>query len=232
MLKRPPGGLRNVISTLNFLDWQRDNEVFNYMAAEGGWSVTLTGVDEPIQLRGGQVSAHYFDIFGVTAAHGRTFLPGEDQLGNDRVVVLTHALWTSRFGADPSLLDQTILLNGEPHTVVGVLPAGSAFGRGFRQIWRPLAFQPSNMTRNFHWLSSIAQLNDGVSLDQAQANLDTIAARLEAEFQESNKGWGAVVERAESSLLRQSQRPYQRRTTHAAAGGHRGGPRRRTRPGG
>jgi hypothetical protein len=137
VLERPPGGLRNVISTLNFLDWQRDNEVFNYMAAEGGWSVTLTGVDEPIQLRGGQVSAHYFDIFGVTAAHGRTFLPGEDQLGNDRVVVLTHALWTSRFGADPSLLEQTILLNGEPHTVVGVLPAGSAFDRGFRQIWRP-----------------------------------------------------------------------------------------------
>ncbi len=112
-----------------------------------------------------------------------------------------------------------------------MLPAGSAFDRGFRQIWRPLAFHPSNMTRDFHWLSSIAQPNDGVSLDQAQANLDTIATRLEAEFPKSNKGWGAVVERAESGLLRQSQRPYQRRTTHAAAGGHRGGPRRRSRPG-
>src|SRR5215510_14087740 len=81
VLEKPPGGGRNGISTLNFLDWQRDNTVFEYMAAQTGGSVTLTGVSEPVQLRGSRVSAHYFDIFGIKAGLGRTFTADEDQLG-------------------------------------------------------------------------------------------------------------------------------------------------------
>jgi hypothetical protein len=97
--EKPPGSERNVISTLNFLDWKRQNTVFTAMAAETGGSVTLTGTDVPVQLQGSRVSAGFFDIFGVKPALGRTFAPDEDQLGKNQVVVLSHKLWESRFGA-------------------------------------------------------------------------------------------------------------------------------------
>jgi len=148
VLERPPRGERNGISTLNFLDWQKDNSIFDFMAAQTGGPATLTGVSEPVQLRGARVSSSYFEIFGIKAALGRTFLPDADQLGKDRVVILSHALWISQFGGNPSIINRTILLDNEPHTVIGGLPAGSAFDRAFNQLWRPLAFEPSNMTRN------------------------------------------------------------------------------------
>ena len=138
VLEKPPRGERNGISTLNFLDWQRDNTVFEYMAAQTGDTITLTGSGDPVQLRGGRVSAHYFDIFKITAALGRTFAPDEDQRGKDHVVILSHVLWESQFGADPRLIGRMIHLDGEPYTVMGVLPAGSAFDRAYNQIWRPL----------------------------------------------------------------------------------------------
>jgi putative ABC transport system permease protein len=195
VLERPPRGERNGISTLNFLDWQKDNSVFDFMAAQTGGQATLTGAGEPVQLRGGRVSSSYFEIFKIKAALGRTFLPDEDQLGKDRVVILSHALWVTQFGGDPSIVNRTILLDNEAHTVIGVLPAGSAFDRAFNQLWRPLAFEPSNMTRNFHWLGSFARLKKGVSLEQARAQMNAIGARIEKDFPDSNKGWGVVVER-------------------------------------
>ena len=112
VLEKPPGGGRNGISTLNYLDWQKDNTVFEYMAAETGGSVTLTGVTEPIQLRGSRVSPHYFDIFGIQAKLGRTFAADEDQLGKERVAVLSHSLWVSQFGAEPSVIGRSISLDG------------------------------------------------------------------------------------------------------------------------
>ncbi len=138
VLEKPPGGGVNGISTLNYLDWQKDNRVFEYMAAQTGGSVTLTGGNEPVQLRGSRVSPHYFDIFVVQAALGRTFAADEDQPGKDHVAVLTHNLWESKFGADPEVIGRSIILDGEPTTVIGVLPQGGAFDRAFTQIWRPL----------------------------------------------------------------------------------------------
>ena len=105
VLEKPPRGERNGISTLNFLDWQKDNAVFDFMAAQSGGGATLTGVSDPIQLRGARVSAHYFDIFGIKAALGRTFRADEDQPGKDKVVVLSHVLWVNQFGADPSVVE-------------------------------------------------------------------------------------------------------------------------------
>ena len=201
VLEKPPQGERNGISTLNFLDWQKDNSVFEYMSAMTGTLVTLGGIAEPVQLRLGRVSAPYFDIYGIKAALGRTFLPGEDQLGKNKVVVLTNALWVTQFGARKDIVGKTILLDNEAHTVVGVLPAGGAFDRAATQIWRPLAFEPSNMTRNFHWMSSFARLKPGVSLQQAKTNMDAIGKRIEHDFPDSNKGWGVVVERYADTLI-------------------------------
>ncbi len=194
VLEKPPRYPRNGISTLNYLDWAHDNTVFEYMAAQTGNQFTLTGHGDPIQLRAGMASVHYFDIFGVKAVLGRTFAPGEDQLGNEHVVVLSHAVWESQFGADPSLIGRTIRLDNEPYTVIGVLPAGGSFDRAFNQIWVPLAFKPENMTRNFHWFGSFAKLKPGVTLQQARAQMDTIGARIARDYPDSNKGWGVVVE--------------------------------------
>jgi putative ABC transport system permease protein len=206
VLEKPPRGLRNGISTLNFLDWQTDNTVFEFMAAQTGGAVTLTGGAEPVQLRGARVSADYFRIFGIEAALGRTFRPGEDQLGSHRVAVLSHATWATQFGSDPDIVNRTILLDHQPYTVIGVLPQDSAFDRAAGQIWRPLAFEPSNMTRDFHWLTSFGRLKEGVSLEQAQAGMDVIGARIASDFPASNKGWGVIVEDYASTILGQENR--------------------------
>ena len=102
---------------------------------------------------------------------------------------------------DPTIVNRTVLLNNEPHTIVGVLPATSAFDRAPVQIWRPLAFKPSNMTRDFHWMVSFARLKDGVTLTQARANMDAIGKRIENDFPASNKGWGVVVEPYAETLI-------------------------------
>jgi putative ABC transport system permease protein len=195
VLEKPPGFPRNGIATLNFLDWQSQNTVFAHMAAQSGGPLTLTGFGEPVQLRGARVGASYFNIFGIKAVLGRTFAPDEDQRGKERVAVLSHALWTSQFGADPKLMGRTIDLDGQPYTVVGVLPGGGAYDRNFNQIWTPLAFEPENMTRNFHWFGSFAKLKPGVTIEKARAQMDTIGARIAQDYPDSNKGWGVVVER-------------------------------------
>ena len=201
VLEKPPGAPRNGISTLNYLDWKKDNSVFEYMAAQTGGAMTLSGRGEPVLLRSGRATAEYFQIFGIRAAQGRTFLPDEDQLGKDHVVVLSYALWQARFGGDPSILNSSILLDNQPYTVVGILPAGGAFDRAFNQLWRPLAFEPSNMTRNFHWFGSFALLKPGVSLQEAQRQMDVIGARIAKDFPDSNKGWGVVVERYDDVII-------------------------------
>jgi putative ABC transport system permease protein len=198
--KRPDGGF-NGISTLNYLDWKSQNTSFVYMAPQTGGQVTLTGQGEPVVLRGARVGVHYFDIFGIKAESGRTFVEGEDELGKDKVAIISHALWEKQFGSDPQIAGKTIKLDNQPYTVVGILPRDSSFDRTFAQIWRPLAFEHSNMTRNFHWFASLALLKDSVSLKQAQTELDAIGARIAKDFPDSNKGWGVGAVRLSEAIV-------------------------------
>jgi putative ABC transport system permease protein len=203
VLEKPPGGDRNGISTLNYLDWSKQNTLFEYMTPWTSRPATLTGAGDPIQLRRGEVSTHYFDIFGIHAALGRTFAANEDEQGKEHVVVLSHALWESQFGGNPKLLGQTIRLDGEPYTVIGVLPQGGSFDRLYAQFYTPLVFKPENMTRNFHWLISFAKLKPGVTLEAARKQMDAIGARIAHDYPDSNKGWGVVVERYSDILVDQ-----------------------------
>jgi len=198
--EKPPEGDRNGISTLNFLDWKSQNTVFTAMAAQAWGSVTLTGADVPVELRNGRVSAPYFDIFGAKPMLGRTFAPDEDQPGKQYEVVLSHRLWESRFGADPSLIGRSIRLNGSSYTVIGVMPPG-VFDREWQDLWTPLAFEPKDMTRDYHWMISWAQLKPGLSLEQAREQMKAIAARIEHDYPQSNKGWSATVDRYQDQVV-------------------------------
>ena len=201
VLERSPGTGVNNISTLNYLDWAAQNGVFEYIAAETGWRATLTGAGEPVVIRGARVSAHYFDIFGVKAARGRTFLPDEDRIGRDRVVLLSHRLWERQFSADPAIMDRAVILNGEPHTVVGILPKDGPFDRAAAQIFKPLAFDPSNMTRDFRWLTASAKLKPDMSLSSARAGMNLVAERMAVAHPASNKNWGVAVDRLSEVIV-------------------------------
>src|SRR5262249_35140182 len=200
--EKPPRGLRNVISALNYLDWKSASTVFDALAAATGSPMTLSGVDEPVVLRAARVSASYFDIYRVPPAIGRTFAADEDQPGKERVVVLSHRLWMSRFGGDATLVGRTITLDGDLYTVIGVMPQGSAFDRGFNELWRPLAFRPAELTRNFHWLTVTGRLKAGVTLDEARAQMNTIGARIAQDYPDSNKDWGVTIDRYGGGLVR------------------------------
>jgi len=193
VLEKPPGGGRNGISTLNYLDWERENTVFEYMTAQVWGTVTLTGIKNPEQVASEKVSVHFFDVFKDSPALGRVFLPGEDQVGRDHVAVISHSFWINRYGGDPGVLGRTLSLDGEPYTIVGVMPAG-IFDRTATKIWRPLAFGPENMTRDFHWFGAWALLKRGVTVEQARSQMDALAERIAQDFPKSNKGWGVGID--------------------------------------
>ena len=188
-----PGGTSNLISTLNFLDWERQNRCFQFLSAIAWDTVTLTGSGSPEELNVQRVSATYFNVLGVGATLGRTFAASEDQVGNDLEVVLSNRVWRSRFGGDPEIIGRKIALNAKNYTIIGVLPANSTFDRTWAVMWLPLAFTPANLTRNYHWLNAIARLEPGITLKQARDQMDTIGARIGALYPDSNKGMGVTV---------------------------------------
>ncbi len=162
--EKPPRGLRNGISAANYIDWTQQSQSFEAMAAQTGAtmsyaasSATGSTGDEPRSLRVATVSAPYFEVFGTKAAHGRTFARDEDQPGREKVAVIGHRLWVNLFAADPSIVGRDILLNGEPYTVIGILPGNSEFNRRSSDLWIPLAF-PAKVARDYHYLSAVARL--------------------------------------------------------------------------
>src|SRR5262247_1303029 len=191
--KRPDGG-NNYISTLNFLDWERQNRCFQFLSAFTGDTVTLTGSGSPEQLYVHRVSASYFKALGVDATLGRAFAASENEVGADLEVVLSNRIWQSRFGGDPKVIGRKITLDAKSYTIIGVLPANSTFDRTWAVMWLPLAFTPAIMTRNYRGLYAIARLKPGVTLKQARDQMDTIGARIAAMYPDSNKGWGVTVD--------------------------------------
>ena len=178
----------------NFRDWRDQNASFVDLAAmrDGAWS--LTGTGEPIRVTGEMVSASLFGVLGVEPHLGRGFTPDDDRFGAARVVVLGHGLWVDRFGSNPSTIGATIHLNDELHTVIGVMPRGFRFPDHDDQLWVPLALPPQQLRElRQHFLRVLGRLEPGVTLAQAQGDLDTIAARLTAQYPNSNTGVGVAI---------------------------------------
>ena len=184
---------KNTPSPANFIDWRAQNTVFEAMAAMVERSFNLTGVGEPERFDGRRVSANLFDLLGVQPQLGRAFRAEEDKPGS-RVVILSNGLWQHRFGGDPRVIGQAVSLNGESYTVIGVMPGSFQFPTRRDQLWVPLAFDAKEAaSRGNHFLEVIARMKPGVTLQQAQAEMSTIAARLAQQYPEENLRVGSVV---------------------------------------
>ncbi|HKS42401.1 MAG TPA: ABC transporter permease [Blastocatellia bacterium] len=180
-------------SPANFLDWRDQNQVFDQLATAEPYGHTLTGSTEPERFRSWLVSEGFFDILKVAPLYGRTFLPEEHQAGNNRVIIMGEALWRQRFGADPNIVGQSLLLNGQPHTLVGIMPASVEIPSG-RMMWSPMVFQASHkQDRGSAYFKVIGRLKDGVTREQAQQEMTAIQSRLAEQYPQDNKERGVVV---------------------------------------
>jgi putative ABC transport system permease protein len=163
-----------------FRDWRAANPVFEDLAGlmSTNESCTLTGRGEPVELTGRLVSWSFFQVMGVPPALGRTLRPEDDRRAAARVVVLSHDLWLSRFGADARIVGASLVLDGEPFTVVGVMPRGFAYPAG-AELWTPLlpGVPALAETPGVFWMSAIGRLRAGVSLDQARRDMRAFATR-------------------------------------------------------
>lgn len=188
-----PGITRFSVSVANYIDWEKQNSVFENMAIFSGKSMNLTGNGKPEYARAAAVTSSFFSVLGVEPMLGRAFLPGEDKLGNDRVAVLTYAFWQGRFGGDRGIVGKQITLNEEPYTVIGVMGPKVTYPEG-QKLWVPLAWTPKEMAvRGEHHSIVVARMKPGVDIRQAQAEMTTISDRLARQYPEDNKDWGAVV---------------------------------------
>lgn len=186
------GSNRASVAPLDYLDYRQQNSSFEQFAAQVSFpaGINLTGNGEPERLKAGAVTGNYFQALGVQAALGRTFLLENEKPGNDQVTVISNALWQKRFAGDPGIVKKTITLDGKPFQVLGVMPPTFSLPQS-AEIWVPLNFDssPGMKQRKAHFLRPIGKLKAGVTLAQAQADLDVVAQRLEQQYPDTNKGW-------------------------------------------
>jgi putative ABC transport system permease protein len=187
------GVLHNEVAMANYLDWRAQNQSFEQLALYRWWSTNLTGVEPPERIQGFLVTANFLDAIGIKPIMGRNFSEEENQPGKDAVAIITHSLWQRRFGGDPNIINKTITLNSLTRTVIGVMPERFNFPKG-AEVYAPLAMTPElARSRGSHSYYVIGRLKPGVSLQSAQADTDTITARLEKQYPETNTGLGATV---------------------------------------
>jgi predicted permease len=200
---------RRPASYPDFEDWRDQNQVFEQIAAYAdGQRFTLTGAGTADRIAGELVSASYFPLLGAQAARGRTFLAEEDRAADPQsVAVISHALWQQRFGADPNLLGQTIKLDDQDCVVVGIMPEGFKGVSSEAQIWIPMASLAADRSskvlqqRGSRWHQAIARLKPGVTLAEAQADMDAIAARISASNPRTNDKRGVLLVGARDDLF-------------------------------
>lgn len=189
----------NGISAGDFTDWKRQNSSFQDINAFTGGAFNIASKDQPENIDGRQVTAGFYKMLGRPFFLGRDFLPEEGTEGKDHVVILTHKLW-AHLGGNKQIIGQSMRINGEPYTVVGVLAPGLD-DRAEAQLAVPLVFKPEQLNHDFHWLLSIARLKPGVTIQQAQADMNSVATHIAEANPKSNKGWGVFVEPLKNDFL-------------------------------
>lgn len=178
-------------SVPDFVDLRERSEGMEVAVARWA-SFNLSEGDRPERVQGQRLSWNFLRVLGVEPALGRAFLPEEEVEGRGQVALISHGLWQRRFGADPDVPGETILLDGEPHTIVGVMPSDFWYGSIFNDVWVPFTISGTE-SRNSHYIGALARLEPGVTRDQAQDEVERIAAQLEVEYPETNSGNGFRV---------------------------------------
>lgn len=208
------GGSRDWVSFSNFLDWRRLNQVFEDIAAYRYWPFTVVGGEVPEAVLGLQVTANLFDVLGVSPALGRTFLAEEDQPGKGNVVVLSYGFWQRSFGGNRSLAGRRITIDGQSCVIVGVMPESFQFPYGVPgdialsgiDLWVPMR-NPDVQNRGSRNYWAIARLKRGVTVKQAQANMDAIGAAIARQFPDDNRDLGVKVASLQQHLTREVNQP-------------------------
>lgn len=189
---------RNIVSAPNFWDWQRQNDVFEKMAIldSAGKGYNLSGGGEPERVSGVRISAGFFDVLGVKPRLGRAFVPEEEQPGKHQVVILSDGLWRSRYNSDPAIIGKTVKVEGEEHTVVGVMPPDFEFSlySPVRQLWVPVAYTKGDQDRTSNSFLCLARLKPGVTMEQARARMNIIGRALAEQYPQENAGQAATVD--------------------------------------
>jgi putative ABC transport system permease protein len=198
-------GRRTSVSSGDFLDWKQRSRSFQGMAAWTGASFNVATNDRPEQVTGSQRTPGFFTMEGLPMMLGRDFLPEEGNPESRHVVILSNRLWSQRFAADRTIIGKDIRMNGEPYTVVGIMPPG-IHDRFNSQFWVPLALKPEQINHNSNFLLVMARLKDGVSLDQAQAEMNGIAEQLKNEYPQSNANRSISVEPLHLNFLTDATR--------------------------
>src|ERR1051325_4395418 len=184
----------------DFLGWKEQNQSFEHLAAFESGEMFLDAGDGTTETRVGLVTPELFSVFHVSPILGRTFTNEETLPGRFRVAVLSHSIWQNRFGSDPNVSGRTLQLNGATYQIIGVMPAGFSYPDR-AALWRPLPIDPTKLDPGPHYLNVVGRLKPGVTLDQAQADMSIIAARLSELYKEKNAGHGVKLERLSNVVV-------------------------------
>src|SRR5258708_5260162 len=204
MWEARPGYLQMELSPANYLDWKATATSFEVMAAYAPWSTSMVGQGEPIQVEGAQLAADLLPMLGIAPAMGRWFTVDDERSAG--VVILGYDLWESRFGGRMDAIGEKILLDGDAHTIIGVMPPEVSFPQRRAQVWRPLRFSPADLTnRNNNYLGAIARRKPGVSLEQARQEMRLISARLAMQYPKENSALSATVANLRDQVSLQSR---------------------------
>ncbi len=189
----------NGVSAGDFTDWKQQSTSFQDLNAWTDGAFNIATHDQPELINGDRLTVGFYRMQGNEFYLGRDFLPEEGQEGKDHVVILKHKLW-QRLGANPHIVGTAMRIDGEPYTVVGVLAPGVS-DRDQAQLTVPLVFKPEQINHDFHWLLVMGRLKPGVSIKQAQADMDSVTAHIAQTYPKSNKGWGSFVEPFHNDFL-------------------------------
>jgi putative ABC transport system permease protein len=192
-------GFQNGVAAQDFLDWQDQSKSFQGLKAFTGTSFNMAGKQEPEMVPAQMTTPGMYAMMGNRFILGRDFLPEEGVDGKQHVAILMNKLW-KRLGANPNIVGKQIMLDQKPYTVVGVLAPGQA-DRLNQDLVVPLVFTPQQKNHDFHWLLVMGRLKDGVTMQQAQADMDAVTAHIAQANPRSNKGWGARVDPLQNDFL-------------------------------
>lgn len=196
------GSIRGPVSPYNFADWQRQASEFQRMAAYEFDSFSYRSGRVAERMSGVMVTADFFRVLGVAPALGRDFEPGDDDPAKPHFAILSYGAWQRRFGGDREVVGRTMLINGEPYTIVGIMPSSfAAFPNPGTEIWALPAFVLANVSRGHHGIFALARLKPGVSLPQAQSQMDTIAQRLAKDYPNTNAYSGIRLTRLRDAIV-------------------------------